>query len=229
MREACETPAHLRPGDCYWSSQGWQQWDGRDFQRVPSGGSHSQAAMLHALDLSPLGKHLAGRPTFNRISRPVAEARLEHQGKRVVVTRFGDGRCSVFRDNDTSGSVEITGDVVVWKDDRRVPLCRALFGPPASAIWDYYNNPPPKPPEEKTPIDKAIDEMMAKRKAKRKAKREAPIGTAGPFGPGTPEFEEFNRAQKEFRDGEALDRALSKAFVHHVAFADRILPYRVPG
>lgn len=86
-----------------------------------------------------------------------------------------------------------------------------MYGP----IWTEEDEPKPQP--EKSPVDKAIDEMMAKRKAKRDS------ATADN------EAEATNdrwKVSKEDRDGRALSDAMNKLAPHDVAIHERLMPYR---
>ena len=72
----------------------------------------------------------------------------------------------------------------------------------------------PEAPKEKSPVDKAIDEMMERRKAKRERIDPQPVDDG------------FNleRSKRE----KALDRAMSKTIFHHTTIAERLAAYRGP-
>lgn len=84
---------------------------------------------------------------------------------------------------------------------------------PPSSIWgiDYAQE---SIPREKSPQERALDDFIAKRKARREAP--VPVDIS----------DDMNRRVKERNDGEALGRALSKAYVHHTPAPNRIMPWK---
>lgn len=94
----------------------------------------------------------------------------------------------------------------IWLGERGwQPYSAEMYGP----IFD------PDPLPEKSPQERALDDFIAKRKAKREAQQGADV---------TPEATKSHKAErKEIADGKALDRALSKAFIHHSAFGERVM------
>lgn len=223
-------PKDLNLGDAFWSSQGWQIWDGREFYPALSSKGWAPADLMRSLDLTPLAGYLkppqSGRAIMVEMQAATAESRItqaniglaEHwdlsaniDGDTYTIARIPRGvSARILQRYDTEG-----GAVFVYDRSDTRSLTRVVVRTRRVAgIWDYYGNPPPTPePQPKSPQDKALDDFIAKRKAKREAK---------------PTIEPDTREQTLTRQhGQSLDRAMSKLAPHHHDMHTRLMPFKV--